>query len=204
MTAMEKGEFKEARNQIVSAISALVKDNTQILKKTNITLCVNYKLLIHLLARIRAIEAQNDTKELARLAAFVSQINVINKHKIVCYNMGIKRNLAGGNYGITGTIIKQFLPLTESIPKVKEELQKRYGECKEKEFVNADTELEKCFTATTPENPMKFCWKTYKVISSNYLKCSYCSALNCISESATTENTCPYCTYGNMELTEFN
>ncbi|KAG2392636.1 hypothetical protein C9374_011361 [Naegleria lovaniensis] len=203
MTAMEKGDFKEARNQMISAISALVKDNTQILKKSNILLCVHYKLLIHLLARIRAIEAQNDIQELARLATFICQINVINKHKIVCYNMGIKRNLNAGNYGITSHILKHFLPLSEGIPKLKEELLKRQQECSEKSFVDADLELANHYSGVTDDEPLKFCWKTYKLINSNFLKCSYCSALIASVDSVNTDDTCPYCTYGNLELQEF-
>ncbi|KAL9642750.1 hypothetical protein ABK040_009827 [Willaertia magna] len=197
MTAIEKGDFKEARNQITNALSALVKDNTQILKKNNIILCVNYKLLIYLLAKIRVIEGQNDTKELARLATFASQTNVINKHKFVCYNMAIKRNLNASNFGITSVVIKQFLPLSESVPKLKEELQKRYEECGQHNFVNNDKELEASFNKSSQENPIKFCWKTFALLGQHHSKCSYCSAL--FANSDQLESTCPFCTYGNIE-----
>lgn len=56
IAAMEKGDYSEALKQTNTAISALVRDNSQILSKNNIMLCVRYKLLIAMLSHLRRLE----------------------------------------------------------------------------------------------------------------------------------------------------
>jgi hypothetical protein len=56
---MEKGDYVNSIKYVTISIESLVKDNTQILKKDNIMMCVKYKLIVSILAQIKELENNN-------------------------------------------------------------------------------------------------------------------------------------------------
>jgi hypothetical protein len=55
---IEKSKYKEARPKINEAIEQLSKDSSEVLKKSNVLLCTQYKLLVALLLNINRLDTK--------------------------------------------------------------------------------------------------------------------------------------------------
>jgi WD40 repeat protein len=216
MALMEQGKYREAKNCVNEAISALVNDSTEVLKKTNLLLCVRYKLVILMLANNQRLEAKpgpTQIRDLARNSFLLSQVKVVAKHQVICRNMARKRNLQANNFGCTAIVTRQLLPLTP--PQHRPEVEKCLNHCQEQSFSNEDKDLEAELLwaeqqmkqrGEDPEFlPMRFCWRTFDLFKQDvheYLECPYCTAMYAPNEEAKIqpEKICSYCSYGTLEM----
>jgi WD40 repeat protein len=213
MSLLESGQYRDARTRINEAINALVNDNSEVLKKNNLLLCIRYKLLVMMLAHNQRIETSNSPTQvldLARNSFLLAQIKVTNKHQVICRNMASKRNIQAGNYGLAAKIIQLLLPITP--PQHRAEVQQRLDQCAAQNFRNQDKELELAAEKAEQELqergetsmeflPIKFCWRTFRLITndSQYISCSYCDALYLPVEALELDQKCHYCHYGSLE-----
>jgi hypothetical protein len=132
--------------------------------------------------------------EIARCAALLPQTSVAERHRIVCRNVSVKRNTEAGNYGIAGNVLKELERLAP--PQFKEDVRKKISMCEEKEFQNADKELEEIMKRDN--GIVKFCWKTLEWIEESHLECPYCNALFNESDTVDEDDKCSYCLCGEL------
>ncbi|KAL0481856.1 U3 small nucleolar RNA-associated protein 13 [Acrasis kona] len=198
MALIEKGKYKEARPRVNEAIEHLSKDTSQVLKKTNLLLCTQYKLLIAVLLNIQRLDAkQSDAQEIARAASLLPQINTIPKHKTVCCNMAVKRNLDANNYGISAEILRQLEPTAP--PQFKQDVVNKIQACEQNGCEDDDKELGAVWRRNN--GAIRFCWKTFDWIEEEHgghLECGYCGALFIESDSVEEDDKCSYCTCGEL------
>jgi hypothetical protein len=191
MEFMEKGQYVDGIKQVNAAIQALIVDNSQILKKNNIVLCVRYKFLIFALAKLQKLElSKGDPSDAALISTCMTQIVIPNqKHNIITKNMAIKRNMAVKNYGISSSIIKDLRKIAPQ--NLKDILLTSYKECENQQFSDAHPFKE----------GSKFCWKNFTIIDplSQGLQCSYCEATYQSSDVSKVDQTCYYCSYGKLQ-----
>lgn len=187
MSLMERGKFSEARKSVHEAISILITDATQVLKKQNIILCVRYKLLITMLRKIHTLEqhyrqekSAEILQEIAMTTILINTIpQILAKHRVTCKNMAIKRNMMANNFGIAASMLRQLLPDTP--PQYRQTVEDRLKVCEQDNHSrNANSQL----AALIPqygltEGCIMFCWFKFILIHAareSFLECTYCNA----------------------------
>lgn len=190
---LEKGRYSEAKKFVKEAVHALSKDTTQVLKKTNIVLCVRYRLLILLLAHVKKLETVGTfSSDIAPLTVMMSEIpDILPKHKIVCKNMAVKKNLDAKNYAVAAKYIKELLPMAPA--QIKPDLESKLKTCEEAQFANANSNL-------NGTAPLKFCWRTFQLIQATdqAMECTYCDATFHPAANVKPFHKCKFCHYGEV------
>lgn len=211
MALMEAANYREAKQCVNDAIVAMINDNSEVLKKTNLLLCVRYKLLIMMLANNQRIEGKGEptmVQDLARNSFLLSQIKLIAKHQVICRNMSCKRNLQAQNFGIAARSIRLLLPVTP--PQHLPEMQQRLKQCEAQNLRNENKELEEAVTRAEQDIssetdqeylPIRFCWRTFELVkpAQPLCACPYCDATFLPVEGFEEGHTCSYCYYGTLE-----
>lgn len=195
---LESGHHMHALKDVESAIKLLIQDSTQVIKKSNIVLCVNYKLALILLLRIRRADAAKErpdsVMESALLSTFLASVPIFMKHRVTCFRMAIARNMDASNFSIAARVINNLLP--HMPPQAHGELEKRLKVCEERGYSDSPN-----LPAGAALEKVRFCWKSFRAIepSSRFFQCNYCKALF-LSDVAQEQDRCAYCMYGALEM----
>jgi len=177
---LESGTFNEALQDVDETLKlfASLKDYS---RQKEAAICATYKLALKLLI---ARGTEINSEKIAFITAFLADLQLQPKHRMICLRMAIKASIDTMNYGVAARFLDIILPLN-LVDKSSLEIQ--MAACKEKNLLNSieDFPCLNCNNSCSsgcgkcPKCGIQIllCFQTLALINSvNYCWCDYCHA----------------------------
>eukprot|EP00003_Mantamonas_plastica_P018614 TRINITY_DN3040_c0_g1_i14.p1 TRINITY_DN3040_c0_g1~~TRINITY_DN3040_c0_g1_i14.p1 ORF type:complete len:176 (-),score=45.97 TRINITY_DN3040_c0_g1_i14:133-660(-) len=147
--------------------------------------------------------------QMAVAAKFMADLPLKGKHRAVCFNNAVSRNIHAGNYGVAARMMEVLLQHANDKKKV--ELQKKLEACEKRGFRDHTWpryECPVCSTALsggvtscpTCSHGVRFCYDTFELLTKpTSLKCDACSATFSL-DNEEEGSQCRYCFVSALRL----